>query len=124
MRRERLARRPLAREGTHLRGVSSRRSGLLGFFLTLLGVKNSLKKRLKLTSSIALWTFPSFCAKSSCVFGSDPGFMPMGIKLRNEIAALVDAAHGLELAIRGLRALRTHSKVGDAYYGARSKTKP
>jgi hypothetical protein len=44
--------------------------------------------------------------------------MPMGIKLRNEIAALVDAAHGLELAIRGLRALRTHSKVGDAYYGA------
>jgi hypothetical protein len=44
--------------------------------------------------------------------------MPMGIKLRNEIAALVDAAHGLELAVRGLRALRTHSKVGDAYYGA------
>jgi hypothetical protein len=44
--------------------------------------------------------------------------MPMGIKLRSEIAALVDAAHGLELAIRGLRALRTHSKVGDAYYGA------
>jgi hypothetical protein len=42
----------------------------------------------------------------------------MGIKLRNEIAALVDAAHGLELAIRGLRALRTHPKVGDAYYGA------
>jgi hypothetical protein len=42
----------------------------------------------------------------------------MGIKLRNEIAALVDVAHGLELAVRGLRALRTHSKVGDADYGA------
>jgi hypothetical protein len=71
-----------------------------------------------LTSSIAFWTFPSFCANSSCVFGSDSGFMPMGIKLRNEIAALIDAAHGLEPAVRGLRVLRMHSKVGHAYYGA------
>jgi hypothetical protein len=44
--------------------------------------------------------------------------MPMDAKLRNEIAALVDAAHGLELAVRGLHVLRTHSNVGDAYYGA------
>jgi hypothetical protein len=39
-------------------------------------VKNSLKKRLKLTSSIVLWTFLSFCANSSCVFGSDSGLCP------------------------------------------------
>jgi hypothetical protein len=36
----------------------------------------------------------------------------------DEIAALVDAAHALELTVRGLRALRAHSKVGDGYYGA------
>jgi hypothetical protein len=39
----------------------------------------------------------------------------------DEIAALVDAAHALELAVRGLRALRAHSKVGDSYYGALEK---
>jgi hypothetical protein len=70
-----------------------------------------------LTSSIALWTFPSFCAPPARLRQRFATYAH-GQKLRNEIAALVDVAHGLELAVRGLRALRTHSKVGDAYYGA------